>query len=106
MRKIVPRTDRSRSASHNVLTINIRKYMEEKEEKGFDYQSCENVEELRNKVQELLEEVADKELLVDAYRKEAEQYKTWWLNKTERIKKMKEDIEDIKKITNKIIERW
>lgn len=80
--------------------------MEEKEEKGFDYQSCESVEELRNKVRELSKEVEDKGLLISAYRKEAEQYKTWWLNKTERIKKMKEDIEDIKKITNKIIERW
>lgn len=80
--------------------------MEEKEEKGFDYQSCESVEELRRKLKELTKEVEEQKLLVSAYRKEAEQYKTWWLNKTERIKKMKEDIEDIKKITNKIIERW
>lgn len=80
--------------------------MEEKETKGFDYQSCESVKELRRKLKELTKEVEEQKLLVSAYRKEAEQYKTWWLNKTERIKKMKEDIEDIKKITNKIIERW
>lgn len=79
--------------------------MEEKEKKGFDIQSCD-AEELRGKVRELLKEVSDKDLLVSAYRKEAEQYKGWWLNKTEKIKKMKEDIEDVKKITNKIIERW
>nr|DAK64707.1 MAG TPA: hypothetical protein [Caudoviricetes sp.] len=80
--------------------------MEAKETKDFDYQSCESVEELRRKLKELTKEVEEQKLLVSAYRKEAEQYKTWWLNKTERIKKMKEDIEDIKKITNKIIERW
>lgn len=80
--------------------------MEAKETKDFDYQSCESVEELRRKLKELTKEVEEQKLLVSACRKEAEQYKTWWLNKTERIKKMKEDIEDIKKITNKIIERW
>ena len=106
MRRIVPQTDRSRSASHNVLTIKKKKSMEAKETKDFDYQSCESVEELRRKLKELTKEVEEQKLLVSAYRKEAEQYKTWWLNKTERIKKMKEDIEDIKKITNKIIERW
>lgn len=106
MRRIVPQTDRSRSTSHNVLTIKKKKSMEAKETKDFDYQSCESVEELRRKLKELTKEVEEQKLLVSAYRKEAEQYKTWWLNKTERIKKMKEDIEDIKKITNKIIERW
>lgn len=80
--------------------------MEAKETKDFDYQSCESVEELRRKLKELTKEVEEQKLLVSTYRKEAEQYKTWWLNKTEKIKTMKEDIEDIKKITNKIIERW
>ena len=80
--------------------------MEEKEKESFDAQSCESVKELRDRFDELSKELRDQKLLVNAYRREAEQYKAWWLKEAERRKKMKEDIDDIKNLTNKIMERW
>lgn len=79
--------------------------MEEKE-KVRDARVCEAVEELQERLKELSKELKDQKLLVSAYRREAEQYKGWWLKETEKRKTMKEDIEDIKKLTNKITERW
>lgn len=79
--------------------------MEEKE-KVCDSRVCEGVEELQERLKELSKELENQKLLVSAYRREAEQYKDWWLNETEKRKQMKDDIEDIKKLTNKITERW
>lgn len=79
--------------------------MEEKE-KVRDARVCESVEELQERLKELSKELENQKLLVSAYRREAEQYKDWWLNETEKRKQMKDDIEDIKKLTNKITERW
>lgn len=79
--------------------------MEEKE-KVHDARVCEGVEELQERLNELSKELENQKLLVSAYRREAEQYKGWWLKETEKRKTMKDDIEDIKKLTNKITERW
>lgn len=79
--------------------------MEEKE-KVRDARVCEGVEELQERVNELLKELKDQKLLVSAYRREADRYKEWWFKESKKIKMMKEDIEDIKKLTNKITERW
>lgn len=79
--------------------------MEEKE-KVRDARVCEGVEELQERLNELLKELKDQKLLVSAYRREAERYKEWWFKESKKIKMMKEDIEDIKKLTNKITERW
>lgn len=80
--------------------------MEEKEKESFDAQSCESVKELRDRFDELSKELMDQKLLVSAYRREADRYKEWWFKESKKIKMMKEDIEDIKKLTNKITERW
>lgn len=79
--------------------------MEEKE-KVRDARVCEGVEELQERLNELLKELKDQKLLVSAYRREADRYKEWWFKESKKIKMMKEDIEDIKKLTNKITERW
>ncbi len=79
--------------------------MEEKE-KVRDARVCEGVEELQERLKELSKELESQKLLVSAYRREAEQYKGWWLRETKKRNMMKEDIEDIKKLTNKITERW
>lgn len=79
--------------------------MEEKEKESLVAQR-ENVEELQNKLEELTKELEAQKTLVEAYRKEAEQYKSWWYKETAKIKSMKEDVEDIQKLTKKIIERW
>ena len=65
-----------------------------------------SVEELQSKLEELTRELASQKILVEAYRKDAEQYKAWWLRGAEKIKSMKEDVEDILKMNKKIIERW
>lgn len=65
-----------------------------------------NVEELQSKLEEQSKELEDQKLLVKAYRKEAEQYRSWWYKEIMEIKKMKEDVEDIQKLTKKLIERW
>lgn len=79
--------------------------MEEKE-KVRDARVCEGVEELHERLNELSKELESQKMLVSAYRSEAEQYKAWWLREAEKRKKMKEDIDDVKRFTNKIIERW
>lgn len=79
--------------------------MEEKE-KVRDARVCESVEELHERLKELSKELEDQKLLVSAYRREADRYKEWWFKEMEKRKTMKEDIEDIKKLTNKITERW
>lgn len=80
--------------------------MEEKEKETRAARVCEGVEELRERLNELSKELESQKLLVSAYRSEAEQYKAWWLREAEKRKKMKEDIDDVRKLTNKIIERW
>lgn len=79
--------------------------MEEKE-KVRDARVCEGVEELHERLNELSKELESQKMLVSAYRSEAEQFKAWWLREAEKRKKMKEDIDDVKRFTNKIIERW
>lgn len=78
----------------------------EEEEKVRDARVCEGVEDLQERLKELSKELENQKLLVSAYRREAEQYKDWWLKETEKRNMMKEDIEDIKMLTNKITERW
>lgn len=80
--------------------------MEEKRIESRSVRVCEGVEELHERLKELSKELENQKLLVSAYRREAEQYKGWWLKETEKRKTMKDDIEDIKKLTNKITERW
>lgn len=80
--------------------------MEEKEKESYAARVCNGVEELQERLNELSKELENQKLLVSAYRREAEQYKGWWLRETKKRKTMKEDIEDIKKLTNKITERW
>lgn len=79
--------------------------MEEKENKSAA-QGCENVEGLQSEIKELSKELEQQRLLVEAYRKEAEQYKSWWYKETTKVKRMKEDIEDVQKLTKKLLERW
>ena len=73
--------------------------MEEKEKST-------EVEKLQGKLEELTKELERQKILVEAYRKEAEQYKTWWYRETTKIEDIKEDVEDIQKLTKKLIERW
>lgn len=80
--------------------------MEEKEKESIVAQNYESVEKLQNKLEELTKELEAQKTLVEAYRKEAEQYRSWWYKETTKIKSMKEDIEDIQKMTKKLIERW
>lgn len=79
--------------------------MEEKESKSVA-QGYENVEGLQNEIKELSKELEQQKTLVEAYRKEAEQYKSWWYKETTKVKGMKEDIEDVQKLTKKLLERW
>lgn len=79
--------------------------MEEKESKSIA-QGCENVEELQNEIKELSKELEQQKTLVEAYRKEAEQYRSWWYKESTKVKGMKEDIEDVQKLTKKLLERW
>ena len=66
--------------------------MEEKE-------NSTEVEKLQGKLEELTKELESKKILVEAYRKEAEQYKAWWDRETSKIEDMKEDVEDMQKLT-------
>lgn len=79
--------------------------MEEKENKSVA-QGCENVEELQNEIKELSKELEQQKTLVEAYRKEAEQYRSWWYKESTKVKGMKEDIEDVQKLTKILLERW
>ena len=73
--------------------------MEEKEKST-------EVEKLQGKLEELAKELESQKILVDVYRKEAERYKAWWYRETTKIEDMKEDVEDMQKLTKKLIERW
>lgn len=73
--------------------------MEEKEKST-------EVEKLQGKLEEMTKELESQKILVDVYRKEAERYKSWWYRETTKIEDMKEDVEDIQKLTKKLIERW
>lgn len=63
-------------------------------------------EELQKKVEELTNQLKDQEYLTEAYKKAANEYKEYWLKNVNKIKKMKEDVDDIQKLVNKLIERW
>lgn len=63
-------------------------------------------EELQKKVDDLTNQLKGQEYLTEAYKKAANEYKEYWLKNVNKIKKMKEDVDDIKKLTNKLIERW
>ena len=63
-------------------------------------------EELKKKVEELTKQLKDQEYLMEAYKKAANDYKEYWLKNIDKIKKMKEDIDDIQKLAKKLIERW
>lgn len=63
-------------------------------------------EELQKKVDDLTNQLKGQEYLKEAYKKAVNEYKEYWLKNVNKIKKMKEDVDDIKKLTNKLIERW
>lgn len=63
-------------------------------------------EELQKKVEELTKQLDRQKCLEEAYKKAYEEYISYWLNSVDKIKKMKEDIEDVQKLANKLIERW
>ena len=63
-------------------------------------------EELQKKVDDLTNQLKDQEYLTEAYKKAANEYKEYWLKNVNKIKKMKEDVDDIQKLVNKLIERW
>jgi hypothetical protein len=63
-------------------------------------------EELQKKVDDLTNQLKDQEYLTEAYKKAANEYKEYWLKNVNKIKKMKEDVDDIQKLSNKLIERW
>jgi len=63
-------------------------------------------EELQKKVEELTNQLKGQEDLTEAYKKAANEYKEYWLKNGNKIKKMKEDVDDIQKLANKLIERW
>lgn len=65
-----------------------------------------DVAELQKKVEELTGQLKDQEAMMEAYKKASEEYRSYWLNSVDKIKKMKEDIEDVQKLANKLIERW
>ena len=63
-------------------------------------------EDLQKKVEELTGLLKDQEGMTEAYKKAANEYRDYWLKNLDKIKKMKEDIEDVQKLANKLIERW
>lgn len=63
-------------------------------------------EELQKKVDDLTNQLKGQEYLTEAYKKAANDYKDYWMKNVNKIKKMKEDVDDIKKLTNILIERW
>lgn len=65
-----------------------------------------DVAELQKKVEELTGQLKDQEAMMEAYKKAANEYRDYWLKNVDKIKKMKEDIEDVQKLANKLIERW
>lgn len=63
-------------------------------------------EELQKKVEELTNQSKDQKYMEEAYKKAANEYREYWLKSIDKIKKMKEDIEDVQKLTKKLLERW
>lgn len=63
-------------------------------------------EELQKKVEELTIRLEIEETLKQAYKKSADEYREYWMKNVGKIKKMKEDIEDVQKLTKKLLERW
>ena len=63
-------------------------------------------EELQKKVEELTKQLDRQKCLEEACKKAANEYREYWLKNVDKIKKMKEDIEDVQKLANKLIERW
>ena len=63
-------------------------------------------EDLQKKVEELTNQLKDQQYMEEAYKKTANEYRDYWLKSVDKIKKMKEDIEDVQKLTKKLLERW
>ena len=63
-------------------------------------------EDLQKKVKELTNQLKDQQYMEEAYKKAANEYREYWLKNVDKIKKMKEDMDDIQKLANKLIERW
>lgn len=63
-------------------------------------------EELQKKVEELTNQSKDQKYMEEAYKKAANEYREYWLKSIDKIKKMKEDMDDIQKLVKKLIERW
>lgn len=63
-------------------------------------------EDLQKKVEELTNQLKDQECMAGAYKRAADDYREYWLKNVDKIKKMKEDIDDIQKLAKKLIERW
>ena len=63
-------------------------------------------EDLQKKVEELTNQLKDQQYMEEAYKKAANEYRDYWLKSVDKIKKMKEDMDDIQKLANKLIERW
>lgn len=63
-------------------------------------------EDLQKKVEELTNQLKDQQYMEEAYKKAANEYRDYWLKSVDKIKKMKEDIEDVQKLTKKLLERW
>ena len=63
-------------------------------------------EELQKTVEELTSRLEVEETLKQAYKKSADEYREYWMKNVGKIKKMKEDIEDVQKLTKKLLERW
>lgn len=63
-------------------------------------------EDLQKKVEELTSRLEVEETLKQAYKKSADEYREYWMKNVGKIKKMKEDIEDVQKLTKKLLERW
>lgn len=80
--------------------------MEEKKKTTAVAELQKENEELQKKVDDLTNQLKGQEYLTEAYKKAANDYKDYWMKNVNKIKKMKEDVDDIKKLTNKLIERW
>ena len=65
-----------------------------------------DVAELQKKVEELTNQLKDQQYMAEAYKRAADEYREYWLKNVDKIKKMKEDMADIQKLANKLIERW
>ena len=62
--------------------------------------------EEKKKTTDVAELQKENEELQKAYKKSADEYREYWMKNVGKIKKMKEDIEDVQKLTKKLLERW